>query len=231
MPDRRHVHGPAARSPRRTDPPPHRRRRGAPVSAPRTERPVGAACRRHLADRLHADGQLTRRRCGQPPRSSLGRATRNVLQGGEVAIEFTAYPALDERPGELEKAVGLALHHNPDTRPLAGWFDRLFDVERHRAGRHLKYEPPWRFVLLDPYRRLHPPAEELAHLSAGGACLGRGPSTVVSMGLDRQFFGTFAGSVAYAKTSSGGRSITTDASTLINCAPLFSTISVCRRGS
>src|SRR5436309_11958460 len=105
----------------------------------------------------------------------------DVLQGGEVALEFTAYGALDERLGQLEETARLALDDDADARSLAGGLDGLLDVERHRAGSHLEREAPRRFVLLDPYRRLHPAAEELAHFPAGDASL----QLPVDAGLER----------------------------------------------
>src|SRR5439155_27036800 len=105
----------------------------------------------------------------------------DVLQGGEVALEFTAYCALDQRLGKLEEAAGLALHDDSDARARVGRLDCLRDVEGDRAGRHLERKPPRWLVLLDPNGRHHPAPEKLTHLPAGSARL----QLPVDAGLER----------------------------------------------
>src|SRR6266496_1409467 len=96
--------------------------------------------------------------------AQLGRTRlENVFQRGEVGLQLTPDGPLDERFGELEEAARLTFHDDVDTRPSALGLVGLVDVELHRTGCRLDGELPRRLVLVEPYRRLHASAKELAH--------------------------------------------------------------------
>src|SRR3954453_10274729 len=104
---------------------------------------------------------------------SLVAGLEDVLQRGEIPLEFAFHRSLDERVGKLEESPWLALDRDGDPRACALRLNRLLNMERHRAGGDLKDEFPRRLKRLDPHSRFHTPAKELAYLLAARARLQR----------------------------------------------------------
>src|SRR5207247_10642419 len=87
-----------------------------------------------------------------------------VLHPLEVTPELPLADAADDRLGELEEAARLALADEGQPRAAVSRLQHLTDRERDRPREDLQGEATIRLVLGHFELRVHPSAEELAHL-------------------------------------------------------------------
>ena len=174
-----------------------------------------AAVKGFLAQpRLDAYGQLTRA-AADSRLDQLGHAdSRMSFKVAKLPSSSRRIPRSTSDPASLKKPSGSPSITTLGRNPCAGWFDRLFDVGT--APGRTSPEVRTSVAVRTPRSVSSTPSSgrgtcaPLCRWRLLGGVRRRWSSQRARLPLGH----VSGGSVAYAKTSSGGRSITTDASTL-----------------